>query len=121
MELVVRQRMRLFASKLVLREADRNLRKKGTAEALKSFHRFLQKAKIQIVPFPDEKIIQPLESFIHPKDVPVFAACVQSKANFFITLDRKYFLTPTALSKIKGIKLMSPGDFIREIYLKGKI
>ena len=111
----------VFASKLVLREADRNLRKKSSPAKLKAFHRFLQQTKIKIVPPPEEAALKPYEEIIHPKDLPVLGAAVASGADFLITLDRKHFLTAKVTDKLKKIKILTSADFVREIVLKGEL
>ena len=104
-----------------MREADRNLRVKASAKNAKTFRRFLNETRLRIIPPPTEAEISYYEPFIHPKDAPVLAAAVKSKAEFLITLDRRHFLTPRVLSKVDKLKIMIPGDFIRDIYLKGKL
>ena len=121
LELIRRRKMEVCASRLVLREADRNLRTKSEKGALKAFRRFLQSAKIRIAPAPDEVLFKAYESFLHPKDLPVLAAALLAKSDFLITLDRRHFLTPQVLSNIKKIKVCTPADFVRGVYLKGKI
>lgn len=121
LELARRGKISVMASRLVLREADRNLRKKSSAGVLKSFRKFLHDTKIKVVPPPDEKFFEPYAEFLHPKDLPVLAAALQSSADFLVTLDRKHFFSSALLSKLKKIKILTPGDFIRDVYLKGKI
>lgn len=121
LELARRKKVALFATKLVLREADRNLRKKSSPTVLKAFRRYLQNTKIHIIPAPDEKEFKRYEAYIHPKDLPILVAAIESKADFLITLDRRHFLTTQLLSQVEQIKIITSADFIREIYLKGKI
>ncbi len=121
LEFANRGKITVFASKLVLREADRNLRKKSSPAKLKAFHRFLQQTKIKILPPPEEASLKPYEEIIHPKDVPVLGAAVASKADYLITLDRKHFLNPKVMDKLQKIKILTPADFIRDIVLKGKL
>ena len=121
LELGHRQKLSLVSSKIVLREADRNLRKKSSPAALRAFHRYLQQTKIRVIPAPDEKTSRPYEALIHPKDLPVLVAAVISKAEFFITLDRGHFMKTELLTKMKGMKIITPGDFLHDHYLKGKI
>ena len=120
LESAQRKKIELFASKLVLREAERNLRKKATETALKDFHRFLQGTKLCVVPVPNEKISEPYEASLHPKDLPVLAAAISCGAEFLITLDRRHFMNPPLLAKLKKPKILTPGDFFRDIFLKGK-
>ena len=116
LQLARRKKIQVIATKLVLHEADRSLRKKTNPQTLKSFHRFLQETKIQIQPAVDDKSLQKYESLIHPKDVSVIAAAVEAKADYLITLDRRHFLTEKIQSEIKKIKMITPGDFIRELF-----
>ena len=116
LQLARRKKIQVIATQLVLHEADRNLRKKTSPQTLKSFHRFLQETKIQIQPAVDDKSLRKYESLIHPKDVPVIAAAVEAKADYLITLDRRHFLTEKIQSEVKRIKMITPGDFIRELF-----
>src|SRR3990167_6769969 len=118
LELVRRKKVEVYASRLVLREADRNLRSKSEKEALKAFRRYLQSAKVRIVPAPDEALFKPYESYLHPKDLPVLAAALVVKSDFLITLDRRHFLTPQVPARVTKIKICTPHDFIRDVYLK---
>ncbi len=115
------KKISLYASKLVLREAERNLRKKGTGAYLKSFHRYLQQTKIHITPAPPEDMLQSYTTVIHPKDLPVLGSALLSKADYLITLDRRHFFTAHLLSKMKKPKILTPGDFVRSVYLKGRL
>ena len=121
LELARRGKVSLFATRLVLLEADRNLRKKASPAVLKTFRRYLQNTKIHVMPMPDEKLFKPYEPYIYPKDLPILVAAVESKADFLVTLDRKHFFTSQLLSKVKKIKIITSADFIRETYLKGKL
>jgi putative PIN family toxin of toxin-antitoxin system len=120
LELARRKRIEVHASKLVLREADRNLRQKVLPVVLKVFHRFLQKTRIHIVVTPIEKTMELYQDMIDPKDLPVLAAAIVSKADFLLTLDRKHFLSSGLSEKIKKPRILSPSDFLRDFYLKGR-
>ena len=121
LELARRKKIEVFSSKLVLRETERNLRKKAPEIALKDFHRLLQTIKISVLPAPDESLSSPYEEILHSKDLPILAASIASKSDFLITLDRRYFLTLPLLAKLKKPNVLTPGDFLRDIFLKEKI
>ena len=121
LELGCRGKIALVASRLVLREADRNLRKKSSLRVLKSFHRFLQDTKIEVVPPPDEETFETYAELLHPKDLPVLVAAIESHADYLVTLDKKHFFLPALLSKLKKTKIITPADFLRDVYLKGKV
>lgn len=115
LELARRKKIQIVASRLVLREADRNLRKKTDSKTLRNFHRYLQETRLQIVPPPSDQFLAQFEPYIHPKDVPVLTAAVEAKVNFIVTLDRRHFLTPQVLSHAGKIKILTPADFLRKI------
>lgn len=104
--------VRLVASRLVLREADRNLRRKHTRGSVAIFRRFLKDTEIRVVRPPSEKVLARYEAAIHPKDVPVLAAAVEAQTDYLVTLDRKHFLTASARSHAPGVKILTPGDFL---------
>ena len=113
LELARREKITVYASRLALREAERNLRKKSSTAILKNYHRFLQKTKIHIVRPPDERLFRPYDECIHPKDLPVLVAAMQSGADYLVTLDRRHFMTPAVLSKVKAVRILSSGDFLK--------
>lgn len=113
LELAKKEKISIYASRLVLREAERNLRKKTNPKTVKSFHRYLKQTAIHVIPPPNDKILEQCEAYIHPKDVPVFAAAIEAKVEFFITLDRRHFLNPQTLAHAGKIKIMPPADFLR--------
>ena len=121
LELIRRKKMEAYASRLVLREADRNLRSKSSKAVLKAFRHYLQSVKVRMVPAPDEALFKPYEPYLHPKDLPVLSAALMAKSDFLITLDRRHFLSSHVLSHIKKIKICTPADFLRDVYLKGKV
>ena len=65
--------------------------------------------------------MRPYESCTHPKDLPVLGVALETKVDYLITLDRRHLLSPALLSKIKKLKIILPADFLKNVYLKGKI
>ena len=118
-QLVLTGRIEVTASRLVLREAEHNLRRKRPPKDLKVFHQFLKHAKLRIVRTPPETAWKPYEGVIHPKDVPVLAAAVASKAAYLVTLDRRHFLTKAVSDAVPGLVILTPGDFLRERVRQG--
>ncbi len=112
LELVRRKKVRLLANRIVLREADRNLRLKAPLKAIKSFRRFLNETKIEILPPPTEAGLSHYEALIHPKDTVVLGAALEAQVDFLVTLDRRHFLTAQVLAKQGKTRILTPGDFI---------
>lgn len=115
-ELANRNKFQVIATRLVLREADRNLKKKSDQKTLKAFHHFLQKTKIKVAPSPAEQSLREFEAFVHPKDVPVIATAFEAKVDYLLTLDKQHLLKPEVLSHIKKFKILTPGDFLQQTY-----
>lgn len=107
--------IRIVASRLVLREAERNLRQKYSRSSVKEFHRFLQAVSMTVLPPPSEKVLARYEAAIHPKDVPVLAAAVEANVDYLVTLDRKHFFTNTVRAVAKGVRVLTPGDLLKEL------
>ncbi|OGW72779.1 MAG: hypothetical protein A2Y02_02590 [Omnitrophica bacterium GWA2_52_12] len=120
LKLAVREKWLVCASRLVLREAERNLRLKSKPVCLKAFRRYLQKTKVHLCPTPPEKQQALFQELIHPKDLPVLSAAVILKTDYLLTLDRRHFFSAALHAKVKSPKIMLPGDFIRQVYLKGR-
>jgi len=113
LELAKKEKISIYASRLVLREAERNLRKKTSPKTIQAFHRYLKQTAIHVVPPPNDKTLEHCEPHVHPKDVPVLAAAIESKVEFLITLDRRHFLNPQTLAHAGKIKIVPPGDFLQ--------
>ena len=114
LQLASKKKWQIIVSSLVLHEADRNLRNKSDPKSCKAFHRYLQRNKIVVVPAPEEKILNKIESLIHPKDVPVLAAAIASGSDFLLTLDRRHFLNPRVQASVRKPKILTPGDFLQQ-------
>ncbi|HAM41049.1 MAG TPA: putative toxin-antitoxin system toxin component, PIN family [Candidatus Omnitrophica bacterium] len=114
LKLAVRKRLQVVASRLVLREAERNLHAKADRKALRVFHRFLETATPRILRTPSAKTLAAYETIIHPKDVPVLAAAVEAKVDYLVTLDRRHFFAPLVEARIKSPRILAPGDFLQE-------
>lgn len=112
LELAQRKKIFIYASRLVLHEAERNLRKKTNPKAVAEFHQFLKQTKIRILPPLENSVCARYEHYIHPKDVPVLAAADKANVDFLITLDRRHFLTSKIASLPTRMKILTPGDFL---------
>lgn len=115
LKLAKRKRLQLVASRLVLREAERNLRAKGSRKAFQKFHKLFQPAKLRIVRTPPDSTLTRYEGVTHPKDIPVLAAAVEANVKYLVTLDRRHFLTPAVRSKAAPVHVLTPGDFLKEL------
>ncbi len=89
----------VVSSRLVLLEAERNIRGKLGEDALLRFYQEIA-AQSQI---------------IHARDAHVLAAALKANAEVLLTLDRKHFLSPTVLRAGLPFQIMTPGDFLHRL------
>jgi len=115
LQLARHHRIQAIASRLVLREAERNLRRKAGRKAVGAFHQWLKTTTVAVVPTPDDALLRRFEALIHPKDVPILAAAVASGAEYLVTLDQRHFLTSAVRLRIKRPAVMTPGHFLKDI------
>jgi putative PIN family toxin of toxin-antitoxin system len=115
LQLARRGRIQVVASRLVLREAERNLRRKTTKRTLQAFRAFLNATPVTIVPTPEERVLERYTEAIHPKDVPILAAAVEANVDYLVTLDRRHFLNRAVFSKAVDVKVLTPGDFLNTV------
>lgn len=103
---------KLVVSRLVLDEAERNLRKK-LPRALPNFARQMAQIELEILPPPSVAEVKQWEKIIEAKDAPILATAVSAQVDRFLTLISKDF-TPTVAAE-SGLTIMSPGEFVQEI------
>lgn len=103
---------RLVVSRLVLEEAERNLRKK-LPRALPNFARQLAQLQLEIVPPPTNEDVQRWVKFIEAKDAPILATAVSAQVDRLVTLNSKDF-TPEVAAQ-SGLRILSPAQLVQEI------
>lgn len=102
----------LVVSRLVLDEAERNLRKK-LPRALPNFARQMMQIPFEIVPPPTTDEVMRWKAIIEEKDAPILATAVATQVDRFLTLNTKDF-TPEVAAQ-SGLHMMTPGEFVQEI------
>ena len=102
--------IKLTASRLVLTETERNIREKLEDYHLQRF--FLLAKKLEILKQePNRQLIKKAEKVIVKKDAVILAEAKMAKADYLITLDKKHFLIPEAVSFLKPKKIFTPKMF----------
>lgn len=100
-------------SRLVLLEAERNIKAKMEPHALLRFYQEIASLDLDLVESPTEEELAAQRRIIAPKDAHVLAAALKDKTNFLLTFDRKHFMTPAVLEAGLPFSIMTPGDFLR--------
>lgn len=113
LRLAEKNKISIFTSTLAIKEAERNLQRKASDEALYRFYNFLDDIDLKFI-----KVNRPLSKakfgkITGEKDAPILAAALESKALFLVTLDRKHLLN-IKTSKLGNLKVVTPGEFIEK-------
>ncbi len=115
LELCKRGRFHAVCTKLVLLEAERNIHRKLGAEALLRFYQGLAELDptLEAPPTPEE--IAACEPIVGEKDAHVLAAALKSGTDILLTLDRRHFMTEKVRDARLGLKIATPGEFLRKL------
>ncbi len=108
-------RAKAVATRLVLLEAEKNVRAKFGDAALLRFYRFIAAPGLQMVPDPSTLEMAVYANIIHAKDAHVLAGAGKSKADALITLDRQHFWTPSIRQAHLPFEVPTPGQYLRRL------
>lgn len=101
-----------LVSRLVLIEAERNIRRKFEESVLVRYYNTLAELDPLVLPIPGQQEIEEAQKVIRPKDAHVLAAARSGEASHLITLDRKHFLTDEVRQAIRPILACTPGEYL---------
>lgn len=121
LEFCRKKQLEPVVSRLVLLEAERNIRSKLPRAALKRFHRFLESIPFHVVPPPPEEEVRTYRAWIHEKDAPILAAAVASRSAYLVTLDRRHFMTQALRQAKLPLKVFTPGEFLKLVLIKSSL
>ena len=108
------QNIKLFVSKIVLHEVEKNVRSKLMNYHLDRF--FMLTARLNIIAqTPSEILIGRAEKVIAKKDAVILAEAKNSDCDYLITLDKKDFLQPKVFKYIKPKKILIPKMFFETL------
>jgi len=102
-----------IGSRLVLLEAERNVRAKLGRDALLRFYQEIASLGLELVQTPSQHEITLQRRIIDPKDAHVLAAALRGTVDVLLTLDRKHFMSPKVLQAGLPFVVMTPGNFLR--------
>ncbi len=106
---------RAMSSRLVLREAERNIQGKLGADALLRFYQEIAALDLDLVETATPQEVAAQSRIIHPKDAHVLAAALKGRVEALLTLDRKHFLSPSVLQAGLPFAILTPRDFLRRL------
>ena len=105
------KQFQLVTSPTVLAEVERNVRGKLETYHLDRF--FLLVSQLEILKqVPGKPQVAKAKKVIVEKDAVILAEAKSAKADYLVTLDRKHFSTPEAISFLKPKKIVTPKDLL---------
>ena len=109
------RRAKAVSSRLVLWEAERNIRGKLGEGVLLRFYQEIASLDLDLLEAPTPQEIAVQSQIIDPKDAHVLAAALKGAVEALLTLDRKHFLSPPVLQAGLPFPIMTPGTFLRRL------
>jgi predicted nucleic acid-binding protein len=104
--------IQLMASRQVLEEVERNLRRKFP-EGLPVLTEWLTLLNLEVLPDPTLEEFVRWIPLIEEKDAPILEAAVQAEVDYLVTLNTKDFTSEVAAAT--GLTLLTPGAFIQNV------
>jgi predicted nucleic acid-binding protein len=104
--------IQLLVSSQVLTEIEDVIRGKAP-ETLARLALLLEYSGVIVAPPPSQGTLEKCQALVnYPGDALVIASAWESHVDYFVTLDRKYFLNNLALRNILPFPIGTPGDVI---------
>lgn len=105
--------IKVFVSKQVIVEADRNMEAK-LPEMVDEFRRFIEFLAPVLVEDPSPEEVRRFSSIINSEDAPILAAAIASGAEHLVTWDKKHFISISKNIQIHSdLKVVTPGEFLK--------
>jgi predicted nucleic acid-binding protein len=103
---------------LVVLEAFHALEKNFPRASMARFYTHLLEIEWDILPVPSEEVLVEYAALIDAKDLHILAAAAVGGSDFLLTLDRRHILAaaPAVKDARIPIRILTPGDFIQQIY-----
>ena len=117
MEACQGRRFRAALTFAVLLEARWNIAEKFGEPELMRFYNQLAALGPEMLAPPSSAEMDRCVPLTGEKDAHVLAAALEGNSEYLLTLDRHHLITPTILSAGLTVKVVTPGDFLREIAL----
>lgn len=109
------RKLKIYATSLVLLEAERNIRKKEPATLHLAFYKLIENLKPKIINIDQRRAEDNFLKIINSKDTYVLEGARRARVDYLVTLDKKDFFT----KKVKGAKLpfeiLTPGQLILKL------
>ncbi len=108
------RRFRAALTARVLLEARVNIAEKFGEPELLRFYQQVAGLDPEMAPPPSPERLAECVPLTTEKDAHVLAAALECGAAYLLTLDRRHLLTPVVQSARLPLKVVTPGDFLKE-------
>lgn len=115
MEVCRGYRFRAVFTFRVLLEARVNIAEKFGEPELVRFYQQLAGLEAQIATPPSAVRVVECVPLVGEKDAHVLAGALECSADYLLTLDRRHLMAPAVQLARLPLKIMTPGDFLKEI------
>lgn len=116
MELCAQGKAVALVTRLVLREAERNIKDKMGEQALLRFYELLGGLGPEVIPLPSSDALDRAAELVADKDAHVVAGAREGGASHLITLDRKHLLPQKVKRAMLPIIVCTPGDHLQSLF-----
>jgi len=105
----------VLVTRLVLREAERNVKLKLGETALLRFYKIIADLDPEVVQIPIDEDLAAASAVVALKDAHVLAGARNGRVTHLVTLDRKHFLGNDRRKAILPIVACTPGELLRSL------
>jgi len=109
------RRFRATVTARVLLEARVNIAEKFGEAELVRFYQQVAALDPEMAPAPPPEQVDQCLALTVQKDAHVLAAALACGAAYLLTLDRRHLLTPAIQSAELPLKVVTPGDFLKDV------
>ncbi|MDO8749607.1 MAG: PIN domain-containing protein [Dehalococcoidia bacterium] len=109
------RRFRAALTTRILLEARVNIAEKFGEVELLRFYQQLAAMNPELVPPPPAQRMRECVPLTTEKDAHVLAAALECGAGYLLTLDRRHLITPAVQATALPLRVMTPGDLLKEI------
>ena len=83
-------------------------------ELIEHYRRLIKLTNPEMAPYPAEALVKSSRHLIrHAADVPVLLSAIESKPDWLLTHNTKYFTQ--AVAKRTGVRIATPAEFFRTL------
>jgi len=113
--LAARDAIQVVISQQIMEEIERNLSEKYP-QLLDLFPSLLTEAGIEVVEDASQCTVEEIIEYVpYPPDAAVLAAALEARVGYFVTGDKKHFLSKPEIEDQAGLSILSPRDFLQRV------